>query len=123
VDLREHRLHHRRLVPHHADAQAGRPEVPQAGEGVGVEVRGVEPPARAPGLLGRPLPLEVEAGADQLEGAPVVLPPLDDDAERGEEVEGADAEPVGPRRPATRLVDQRLAQVEDHRLHRHGSSV
>ena len=48
---------------------------------------------------------------------------LDARAEHGEERQARDPEPVGPLRPDPRLVDERLADVEDDGLDRHSEST
>ena len=62
---------------------------------------------------------EVEARAEVLERLGVVATCGGDGAEHDGEGMPADADPVGPGVPAPRVVEQRLADIEDHGIDIH----
>ena len=57
--------------------------------------------------------MEVETRAEELKDVEVAAAAGDDPAEGAEEGEARDAQPVRPVGPDPRLVDERLADVED----------
>jgi hypothetical protein len=78
----------------------------EAGQGVGVEVAGLDPAG-----AGRRL------HAEQVPDGSVVFASFDERAERGEQSEAGHAGLVGLLAPRSGLIDQGLAHVEDHRPH------
>src|SRR5207244_8145173 len=102
-----------RVVAGDADPEAGAAERLEAGPGVGVEVDGLEASGVARRLARGALALDVDARAQELEDLRVVLAARENRAEQREQREARHAEPVGPGRPEPRLVEQRLARVEE----------
>src|SRR5262249_31666459 len=70
---------------------------------------------------GRPLARQINAWAQQLEDAPVVLTALDHSSQYCEEGQVRYSQPIGPCGPLARLIHQRLADVEEHYLDGHAS--
>src|SRR5919201_891470 len=99
------------LVAGDADEVAGVAQAFEARERIGIEVtQGVDDLVR-------------RVAAEKLEDAPVVLATRDDDAERGPDDVRSDAEPLRVRGPVAGLVDERLADVEEHGLHSHDATT
>src|SRR5947209_9564503 len=100
----------RALVAGDADEVAGAVQPLEARKRIGVEVlRGVDD-------------LVARLAAEELEDAPVVLAARDRRAERGPHDVRGHTEPLGVLGPVARLVDERLADVEEHGLHSHDAT-
>src|SRR5207302_437412 len=100
----------RALVPGDAEEVAGAAQPLEARKRIGVEVlRGVDD-------------LVARLAAEELEDAPVMLAARDRRAERGPHDVRGHTEPLGVLGPVARLVDERLADVEEHGLHSHDAT-
>ena len=64
-------------------------------------------------------PFLVQVGAEQFEDAAMVLAALDQASKDAHEGQARYPQPIGPALPEPGLVDQCLADVEEHRTHRH----
>jgi hypothetical protein len=110
------------LVPGDPDPQAHAAQRGQGRAHVGVKV-GLAVSLPGPGLLpALALGGQVEAGAEVLEGLRVVPPGRGHRAQHGGERVPGHADPIGPRLELPAVVEQRLADVEDHRDHGHARS-
>ena len=124
AEPRERRLGPGGLVAGDPEPIARLVERPQAARRVGIEVAGGDPVADPGGLALAQLLGEVEAGPEDPEWLAMVrIAAGDDRAADREKREPRNPEPVGPRRPRPRLVDDRLTDIEDDRLKGHRRSV
>jgi hypothetical protein len=89
----------------------------EAGQRVGVEVVAAQDVRLARRGPRAPLGLQGEPGPDELERAQVMLAAGDRRAEQSEHRQRRHTQPVGPGHPRARLIEQRLADVEEDRLH------
>jgi hypothetical protein len=111
----EDRLGASRLVSHDAQPEAGGGESSETWHHVGVQVLGTDGIGEFGGpRIGQRRP-DIEARPEELEYLGVFATARDDGAESGEERQARNSQVVGPGGPGTRLIDERLPDVEDDR--------